>query len=163
MFLLSKALPRDVHATRGRSATRAPAIALADFAIAHSPAQFATSRTPAKQRMASVHYKRVTHAGSRFAASGNPCNRSPSQSRLQINRRRSQIALATVTDGTRPDVLRKLELALQESIQDPVVIELDDAQLQPGFVGTIETKAKINADVEKIIRIIGEVKLDTPR
>ena len=67
----------------------------------------------------------------------------------------------TALKGTRPDVIRKLELALRETMQDPVVIKrLDDAELQPGFVGTAETTARINADVEKIINIIRDAKLD---
>ena len=67
----------------------------------------------------------------------------------------------TVLKGTRPDVVRKLEAALKESMQDPTVIKrLDDADLQPGFIGTEETTARVHADVAKTINVIRGAKLD---
>jgi tripartite-type tricarboxylate transporter receptor subunit TctC len=66
----------------------------------------------------------------------------------------------TVLKGTRPDVVRKLEAALKETMQDPVLVKrLDDADLQPGFVGTAETAARVSADVAKTVRTIREAKL----
>lgn len=67
----------------------------------------------------------------------------------------------TALKGTRPDVVRKIEAALKETMQDPVVIKrLDEADLQPGFVGTAETTTRINADVAKTIQVIRDAKLN---
>jgi tripartite-type tricarboxylate transporter receptor subunit TctC len=67
----------------------------------------------------------------------------------------------SVLKGTRPEVVRKLEVALKEPMQDPTVVKrLDDADLQPGFVGTAETTARINAVVARTIKTIREAKLN---
>ncbi len=67
----------------------------------------------------------------------------------------------TVLKGTRPDVVRKIEAALKETLQDPAVIKrLDDADLQPGFVGTAETGPRISSDVAKTLQIIRDAKLN---
>lgn len=67
----------------------------------------------------------------------------------------------TVLKGTRPDVVRKIEAALKETMQDPTVIKrLDEADLQPGFAGTAETAPRVSSDVAKTIQIIRDAKLN---
>jgi tripartite-type tricarboxylate transporter receptor subunit TctC len=67
----------------------------------------------------------------------------------------------SVLKGTRPDVVRKIEAALKEVSQDATVMKrLDDADLQPGFVGTAETAARTRADVARISQVIRDAKLE---
>jgi len=69
--------------------------------------------------------------------------------------------IISVLKGTSPAVVQRLEEALRETMQDPTLVKrLDDADLQPGFIGTAETTARVRADVARTIRTIREAKLD---
>jgi tripartite-type tricarboxylate transporter receptor subunit TctC len=62
--------------------------------------------------------------------------------------------------GTPAPMLRKLESTIRESLSDPDVHRrLDEAELQPGFVGRADTSARLAADVARYTRIIREANL----
>lgn len=62
--------------------------------------------------------------------------------------------------GTPAPMLRKLESTIRESLNDPDVHRrLDEAELQPGFVGRTATSERLTADVARYSRIIRDANL----
>lgn len=78
--------------------------------------------------------------------------------------RSESAVIVSVLKGTSNAVIRRIDDALKETTQDPTVVKrLDDADLQPGFVGTAETSTRVRADVARTLRTIREAKPDVAK
>lgn len=81
----------------------------------------------------------------------------------EMDRNESPV-IVSVRKGASPAVIRRIEDAPKETTQDPTVVKrLDDADLQPGFVGTAETSTRVRADVARTLRPIREAKPDVAK
>ena len=66
-----------------------------------------------------------------------------------------QLVTLAAPAGTPPDVVHKLEAALQTAMKDPAVVKkLDDLDVQPTFVSATDAVKWLNKDVEKFSKII---------
>jgi len=71
-----------------------------------------------------------------------------------------QLVTLAAPAGTPPEVVRKLEAALQTAMKDPAVVKkLDDLDVQPTFVSSTDAVKWLNKDVEKFSRIIRKAGL----
>lgn len=71
-----------------------------------------------------------------------------------------QLVTLAAPAGTPPDVVRKLEAALQTAMKDPAVVKkLDDLDVQPTFVKSADAVKWLNKDVEKFSKIIRKAGL----
>jgi tripartite-type tricarboxylate transporter receptor subunit TctC len=67
----------------------------------------------------------------------------------------TQLVTLAAPAGTPPEVVHKLEAALQKAMKDPAVVKkLDDLDVQPTFVNSSDAVNWLNQDVEKFSKII---------